>query len=78
MFLRKIYDIAEKFLIRVPMIDRSWLELYKKEIGIEYRLDQSHFVEYTFQEFVKEINDADLKIESSIIHFGEIWAVIKK
>jgi len=35
-FLRKIKKLARKFLIRVPMITRDWLSVYKKEKGFEY------------------------------------------
>ncbi|PIT97694.1 hypothetical protein COT77_00085 [Candidatus Berkelbacteria bacterium CG10_big_fil_rev_8_21_14_0_10_41_12] len=77
-FLKRIKRLAPKILIRVPMIDRDWLVLYKKEKGVEYRLDKTHFTEYTIQSFGKEIKEADLKIESYSIQFGEIWAIIKK
>jgi hypothetical protein len=62
----------------VPMIDRDWLALFKKEKGVEYRLDKTHFTEYTIESFEEEIKEADLKIESYSVQFGEIWAIIKK
>lgn len=77
-FLKRIKRLAPKILIRVPTIDRDWLVLYKKEKGVEYRLDKTHFTEYTIESFEKEIKEADLKIESCSIQFGEIWAIIKK
>jgi 2-polyprenyl-3-methyl-5-hydroxy-6-metoxy-1,4-benzoquinol methylase len=40
--------LASKFLIRVPMLNRSWIDVYKKEPGLEYRLDTTHFIEYIF------------------------------
>jgi len=58
------------------MINRSWLTLYKKELGSEYRLDLSHFIEYTNETFQKEINIAGLKLISYTIQFGEIWTKI--
>lgn len=76
-FLKKIKHLAKYMLIRVPMIDRSWLPLYKKELGVEYRLDSSHYIEYTFATFQKEIENAGLQISSFSIQFGEIWAKIK-
>ncbi|MFX1375564.1 MAG: class I SAM-dependent methyltransferase [Promethearchaeota archaeon] len=75
-FLNRIKKLGNVILIRVPMINRSWLTLYKKEIGVEYRLDKSHYIEYTFKSFKKEIKAAGLKIESYSIQFGEIWAII--
>lgn len=75
-FLKKIKKMAPKLLIRVPMINRDWITLYKKEIGIEWRLDSTHFIEYTLESFKEELMQADLKIEKYSIQFGEIWAVI--
>ncbi|TAL50339.1 class I SAM-dependent methyltransferase [Patescibacteria group bacterium] len=75
-FLQRIKHLAPLFLIRVPMIDRDWITLYKKEIGIEYRLDMTHFTEYTLQSFTDEIQEAGFTMKSSSIQFGEIWAVV--
>lgn len=76
--LRKIRTIGNRFLIRVPVIDRSWLVLYKKELGIEYRLDKTHYIEYTSDSFMEELERAGLKIKNYSIQFGEIWAEIEK
>jgi len=76
-FLTKIKPLSKCFLIRVPMINRSWLSLYKKELGLEYRLDKSHYIEYTFDSFSREIENCGLQIFSYTIRFGEIWAKIK-
>ena len=75
-FLRHIKHLSPKFLIRVPMIDRDWITLYKKELGLEYRLDQTHFIEYTLEDFTQELEQAGFIIQSSSVHFGEIWAVV--
>jgi len=76
--LKKIRGIGRRVLIRVPVIDRSWLVLYKKELGIEYRLDKTHHIEYTIDSFTEELKKAGLKIKNYSIRFGEIWAVIEK
>lgn len=75
-FLTKIKHLAKIFLIRVPMINRSWLSIYEKELGLEYRLDKEHQIEYTFETFQKEMESVGLKIMSYSIQFGEIWARI--
>ena len=77
-FLKKIRGLAKKFLIRVPMIDRDWLTLYKRELSLDYFSDPSHHVEYTLEIFRKELQEAGLIIEKAFIRFGEIWAVVKK
>lgn len=74
-FLQRIKHLAPTFLIRVPMIDRDWITLYKKELGLEYRLDKTHFIEYTLDQFRTELTDAGLRLESFSVQFGEIWAV---
>lgn len=76
-FLKRIKHLAPLFLIRVPMIDRDWITLYKKELGVEYRLDTTHYTVYTLENFTEELLNAGLVIQSYSIQFGEIWAVIK-
>ena len=65
-----------KFLIRVPMIDRDWLVLYKKQMGVSWKLDKTHFTEYTLEEFSKEIEQCNLKILKCFIRWGEIYAEV--
>ena len=65
------------FLIRVPSIDRDWITLYKKEMGIEWRLDSTHFIEYTMETFTREISESGLKILNIEVKFGEIYSVCK-
>ena len=77
-FLKKIKNFGLFFLIRVPMINRSWLTIYKKELGVEYRLDPTHHIEYTLDSFKNEIEKAGLKISAHNIQFGEIWAKMEK
>ncbi len=74
-FLQSIRSVAKKFLIRVPMFDRDWIPLYKKELGLEWRLDLTHYTEFTKEQFYKELGDAGFTIEYFSVQFGEIWAV---
>jgi len=75
-FLKALKIRAPKFLIRVPMLNRSWIDLYKKELGLEYRLDRTHFIEYTLEGFEEELAKAGLRILDYSIQFGEIWTEI--
>lgn len=77
-FLKSIKKLSDTLLIRVPMLDRDWLPLYKKELGMFYFCDSTHFTEYTLESFQEEIGTAELFVESYTIRFGEIWAVVKK
>jgi 2-polyprenyl-3-methyl-5-hydroxy-6-metoxy-1,4-benzoquinol methylase len=77
-FLKKLAVVAPKILIRVPMITRDWITLYKKELGLEYRLDDTHFIEYDLATFQKEMSEANLKITNYHINFGELYAVVAR
>lgn len=65
------------FLIRVPMIDRDWITVYKKKMGVNYMLDETHYVEYTIEDFIAEIGKAGLTIDKHYIRFGELYAVCR-
>jgi len=75
-FLKQIRKLGKKFLIRVPLFDREWLVLYKKEYNIDYMLDNTHCTEYTLKSFMDELDEAGLEAVKYSIQFGEIWAVI--
>ena len=75
-FLGGMKRKAPKLLIRVPMINRDWVTLYKKELEMRYYGDRGHFTEYTLDSFERELGEAGLKIEEYSIQFGEIWAVV--
>jgi SAM-dependent methyltransferase len=65
------------FLIRVPIIDRDWLTIYKKELGLDYRLDPTHYIEYSFEELQEELNRSGIEIIHYKARFGEIYAVCR-
>ncbi len=77
-FLRNIKGLADKFLFRVPMLNRDWLVYYKRELGVEYRLDLTHQTEYTLQSFQEELEKSGLRVERASVQFGEIWAVVTR
>lgn len=61
-------------LFRVPMYEREWMVPLKEELGVEYRLDRTHYIEYTQEKFFDELKTAGLSVESYEIRWGEIWA----
>jgi SAM-dependent methyltransferase len=63
------------FLFRVPMIDREWIVLYKKELGLDYRLDPTHHIEYTLEQFEEELGQAGIVPKKVEVRFGEIYAL---
>lgn len=64
-----------KFLIRVPTLERDWLSVYKKTLGVEYRLDRTHAIEHTRDEFAAELSAAGLETTNFDVRFGEFYAV---
>jgi len=62
-------------LFRVPMLERDWTVVFKKELGVEYRLDPTHHVEYTVEQFRDELHSAGIAVRSIEMRFGEIYAV---
>ena len=62
------------YLIRVPDLERDWSIPFKKEMGIYYFSDKTHFIEHTEEEFRKEIKKAGLKTKSLTKNWSEIWA----
>lgn len=66
------------FLIRVPSLERDWIPVYKKELGLEWSSDRTHFTEYTEKEFCREMEEAGLSVEKFNVRFGEFYAVCVK
>lgn len=77
-FLQQIRERVHpsRFLIRVPLYERDWRVPLKKELGIDWRLDIQHDIEYTLESFAKEMEAANLKITHQEIRWGEIWAEV--
>lgn len=71
-FLKEIIKRVKpkKILIRVPFLERDWRIPLKRELGVRYFTDPTHYVEYTLDEFAEEIYSAQLKIEKMIVKWG--------
>lgn len=65
---------AQRFLIRVPRFDRHWSVPLKKELGVEWRLDTDHKIEFTPESFQDEMAQANLQIDFIDYRWDEIWA----
>lgn len=63
----------KRFLIRVPMLEREWIAVYKKEQKIPYLLDKTHFVEYTKEQLCAELQSVGMSIVDLDIRFGEAY-----
>jgi 2-polyprenyl-3-methyl-5-hydroxy-6-metoxy-1,4-benzoquinol methylase len=77
-FLTQLVDVAKphSILIRVPAFNRDWLVPLKKELGLWYFSDPTHYIEYTRDTFEGEMKAAGLTIQSLDSLWGEIWAEV--
>lgn len=66
---------ADRVLVRVPAFERDWRVPYKRELGVEWRLDPTHEIEHTRDELAGEIGAAGLTIESIHQQWGEYYVV---
>ncbi|OHA59650.1 MAG: hypothetical protein A2589_02215 [Candidatus Vogelbacteria bacterium RIFOXYD1_FULL_46_19] len=76
--LKVLRRISNTILFRVPMEDRDWLTVYKKECGLEYRLDITHRLEYRLETIEEELAAAGWKIDKHRVVWGEFWAILVK
>ncbi len=79
-FLRRMQEcLAPKLiLIRVPHFERDWHVPMRKELGIIYFNDRTHFIEHQKDEFIAEVTAAGLEIKSLQTVWGEIWAICEE
>jgi SAM-dependent methyltransferase len=75
-FLKKFHKLSETILLRVPLLTRDWLTVYKKEHGYKYKLSSDHKIEYTEEILQDELKQGGWRIGKYFVKFGEIWAVV--
>jgi len=61
------------FLVRVPMFERDWTVPYKKELGLNWKLDSTHETEYTETELRAELESAGLQVETILFRWSEMY-----
>ena len=66
----------KKYLIRVPSYERDWRVPLKERFNVDYRLDPTHFIEYTEITFHEEMNEAGLEVISYEQKWGEIYSIL--
>lgn len=64
-----------QILIRVPMFTREYRVALRKELGLRYQMDSTHYIEYTLDEYMNEMSEAGLSVTQYKIEWGEIYAV---
>jgi len=78
-FLRRLVTAVSprQILIRVPLFERDWRVAMRRQLGIGYFSDPTHYIEHTIEEFTAEIDAAGLEIAEKLTSWGEIWAVCR-
>ena len=46
---------------------------WKRELGVEWRLDLTHETEYTLEQLERELDAAGLTVTDRVIRWGEYW-----
>ena len=64
----------QSILIRVPSFERHWHIPMRRELGITYFSDRTHFIEHTLDEFAAEMSRAGVEVIEMQTIWGEIWA----
>lgn len=65
---------ARRFLLRVPLLERDWTIPLRRELGLPWLADATHFTEYTVPQFEEELRAAGLEPTELTLRWGEIWA----
>lgn len=78
-FLRRVREKIDprRLLVRVPLFERDWRVPLKAELGVDHRLDPTHYTEYREDEFRDEIARGGFEVVEAHIRWGEIWAVCR-
>lgn len=74
-FLRKVQGThtPKRWLLRIPARTRDWTVPFMDELGIDSRLDSTHFTEYSEQQLHDELAAAGLRITQLMSVWGELW-----
>lgn len=77
-FLKRLQRAVtpRRILVRVPLFERDWHVPMRKELGVGYFSDSTHFIEHTLEEFAEEAAAAGLDVAEQRLLWGEIWAVL--
>ena len=62
-----------QWLIRVPMSTRHWHVPLRRELGLPWMSDSTHYTEYTEESLQVELAEADLKILELRAEWGELY-----
>jgi SAM-dependent methyltransferase len=64
-----------RFLIRVPVLERDWTVGLRRELGLPHFSDPTHVLEYDRETLSRELAQAHLALDEVEQRWGELWAV---
>jgi SAM-dependent methyltransferase len=75
--LRRLAELtgAQRFLIRVPVLERDWIVALRRDLGLPHFSDPTHCTEYSEEQLRAELADAGLEAAEIQHRFGELWSV---
>lgn len=75
-FLRRLREVtgARRFLLRVPVLERDWAVVLRRELGLPYFSDPGHHTEYSEEQLAGELEAAGLEPAELQARWGELWA----
>jgi 2-polyprenyl-3-methyl-5-hydroxy-6-metoxy-1,4-benzoquinol methylase len=74
--LRRLAELVQpsRILIRVPVLERDWQVILRRELGLPYFSDPTHETEYDERQLEDEVRAAGLRLTEVQRRWGEIWA----
>ena len=60
-FLKNLHNITSRIIIKVPRVDSGWKKLMKKDLGLFWLDDVTHFKEYTMDILQNELTKSGWK-----------------
>ena len=69
---------VSRILIRVPAYDRDWLVPFFDRYGLDFRLDETHFIEFTENQLLDELKIGGYEAVSLFMKWGEYYAEFKR
>ncbi len=73
-FVHRVVEAVRpaRVLLRVPVFEPGWRVPLKKELGVDYRLDPTHYTEYTLESFAAEMKASGLDVTHQEVRWGNM------
>jgi 2-polyprenyl-3-methyl-5-hydroxy-6-metoxy-1,4-benzoquinol methylase len=74
--LRRVVELAQpgRILVRVPVLERDWSVVLRRELGLPYFSDPTHETEYDARQLEEELAAAGMIVTELQHCWSELWA----